>query len=94
MIFWSFFEQFVNFVSDFGGLLGLWVGFSVLTAAELVELVLLILHHLIKKCTNSEKSPATNEHDHELRTLDSSDNNRPKSKGIFSSASQFVVYND
>lgn len=38
-----------NFVSDIGGQLGLWVGMSVLTLAEIVELGILIIIGLCKK---------------------------------------------
>ena len=33
-----------NFVSDMGGQLGLWAGFSVLSLAELIELVMILFH--------------------------------------------------
>ena len=42
----------VNFASDIGGQLGLWVGFSVLTLAELFELLMLIGYYLAKKFKN------------------------------------------
>ena len=45
-----------NFVSDIGGQLGLWIGFSVLSLCELVELVILIVNSCFtKKVTPVEK---------------------------------------
>lgn len=38
-----FLPQLVNFVSDIGGQLGLWIGFSVLTLAEFLELIMLLV---------------------------------------------------
>ena len=42
--------QLEDFVSDIGGQLGLWVGFSVLTVAEFLELILLIVHAAVNIC--------------------------------------------
>lgn len=42
--------ELVNFVSDIGGQLGLWIGFSVLTLAEFLELIMLMCHLAVKKC--------------------------------------------
>ncbi|KAK2562876.1 Degenerin mec-10 [Acropora cervicornis] len=39
-----------DFVSDIGGQLGLWIGFSVLTVAEFLELILLIVHAAVNIC--------------------------------------------
>lgn len=39
----------VNFVSDLGGSLGLWIGMSVLSFAEVLELLLLIAYALCRK---------------------------------------------
>ncbi|XP_044162699.1 degenerin-like protein asic-1 [Acropora millepora] len=39
-----------DFVSDIGGQLGLWIGFSVLTVAEFLELSLLIVHAAVNIC--------------------------------------------
>ena len=44
-----FYQQLVNFVSDLGGSLGLWIGMSVLSFAEVVELLLLIGYALLRK---------------------------------------------
>ena len=41
--------QLVNFVSDLGGSLGLWIGMSVLSFAEVLELILLIAFALYVK---------------------------------------------
>jgi len=37
-----FYFQIVNFISDIGGQLGLWAGFSVLSLLEIIELVILM----------------------------------------------------
>ncbi|XP_068740274.1 amiloride-sensitive sodium channel subunit alpha-like [Montipora capricornis] len=42
-----------DFVSDIGGQLGLWIGFSVLTVAEFLELIMLILHTAVKSCKDN-----------------------------------------
>ena len=39
----------MDFVSDIGGQLGLWIGFSVLTVAEFLELFALVFHIVIDK---------------------------------------------
>ena len=52
-------QQIEDFVSDIGGQLGLWIGFSVLTAAEFLELIMLMCHLIIKKCS-TKKSPEPN----------------------------------
>ena len=44
-----FIMQVGNFISDIGGQLGLWAGFSVLSVLELVELILLL-------CTTRDKN--------------------------------------
>lgn len=41
--------QGVNLVADIGGQLGLWIGISVLTCCELLELILLIIQSAFKK---------------------------------------------
>ncbi|KAJ7375233.1 ligand-gated sodium channel [Desmophyllum pertusum] len=48
--------ELVAFVSDIGGQLGLWIGFSVLTVAEFLELVMLLCHLAVKKCTTKRTS--------------------------------------
>lgn len=40
----NFHSQGENFVSDIGGQLGLWAGFSVLSLAEVLELVIILFH--------------------------------------------------
>lgn len=54
--------QKVNLVADIGGQLGLWIGISVLTCCEFLELILLIIRSLIKRSfsrniINVEPSP-------------------------------------
>ena len=44
-----FYPQLANFVSDLGGSLGLWIGMSVLSFAEVLELLLLISYALFRK---------------------------------------------
>jgi hypothetical protein len=44
--------QLENFLADIGGLLGLWVGVSVLTGVEVVELILLLFLHLFSSRKN------------------------------------------
>ena len=41
--------QEVNLLADIGGQLGLWIGISVLTCCEVLELVLLLIQYLIKR---------------------------------------------
>lgn len=43
------FWQGVNLVADIGGQLGLWIGISVLTCCELLELILLIIQSVFKR---------------------------------------------
>ena len=45
----AFYQQLANFVSDLGGSLGLWIGMSVLSFAEVFELLLLIGYALFRK---------------------------------------------
>ena len=54
--------QLVDFVSDMGGQLGLWIGFSVITVAEFLELMLLICHAIIRKCSRPGKSKSFSVH--------------------------------
>ena len=42
-------------MSDIGGQLGLWIGFSVLSLCELVELVILIVSSFFTKKVNPEE---------------------------------------
>jgi len=51
--------ELVNFVSDLGGSLGLWIGMSVLSFAEIFELLLLIcltLGRKLKRGSNTNSS--------------------------------------
>ena len=43
--------QEVNLIADIGGQLGLWIGISVLTCCEVLELVLLLIQKLLKRVT-------------------------------------------
>lgn len=47
-------------MADIGGQLGLWLGVSVLTGAELVELVILLILHFFKR-SGSHEQPKKNE---------------------------------
>jgi len=49
LIHFMFYQQLANFVSDLGGSLGLWIGMSVLSFAEVFELLLLIGYALLRK---------------------------------------------
>lgn len=51
---YCYYLQIEDFVSDIGGQLGLWIGFSVLTAAEFLELIMLLCHLVIKKCSSKK----------------------------------------
>ncbi|KAM7446204.1 hypothetical protein ABFA07_005421 [Porites harrisoni] len=42
----------VNFIADIGGNVGIWIGVSALTIAEILELLCIIIHHVIKTCTH------------------------------------------
>lgn len=55
----------MDFVSDIGGQLGLWIGFSVLTVAEFLELFALLFHIVIDKF--EKRSRQYTEHEHEER---------------------------
>lgn len=55
-----FFFQAENFVSDMGGQLGLWAGFSVLSLAELIELVMILFHAC---CTAKKTDVQSNKED-------------------------------
>lgn len=41
----------INLIADIGGQLGLWIGVSVLTCCEALELVLLLIQSLFKRIT-------------------------------------------
>lgn len=56
-----FLQQLVAFVSDIGGQLGLWIGFSVLTIAEFLELIILLCHLAVQKCSVKEISAQSNQ---------------------------------
>lgn len=49
VFFFNFYPQLANFVSDLGGSLGLWIGMSVLSFAEIVELLMLTCYALGRK---------------------------------------------
>ncbi|XP_048584085.1 amiloride-sensitive sodium channel subunit beta isoform X2 [Nematostella vectensis] len=71
--------ELVNFLSDIGGQLGLWVGVSVMTGAEVVELALLIFFKVFcrkprKVTVNSEGDPEPNVLSNSQLQLESIDN--------------------
>ncbi|KAJ7385395.1 ligand-gated sodium channel [Desmophyllum pertusum] len=41
--------ELISFISDIGGNVGMWIGVSLLTCAEILELLCIIIHHTIKK---------------------------------------------
>ena len=47
-------SQIENLMSDIGGQLGLWIGVSVITIAEMLKLLLDILHVLCRKANISD----------------------------------------
>lgn len=49
-----------DFVSDIGGQLGLWIGFSVLTVAEFLELFMLLFHAALKICRAKKTAEPNN----------------------------------
>ena len=49
-------------MSDIGGQLGLWIGFSVLTVAEFLELFMLLFHAACKSCRASKTAKASQIH--------------------------------
>ena len=53
-----FFQE-VNLLADIGGQLGLWIGISALTVCELLELLMKMFSHLIKKCDNLSNGQVT-----------------------------------
>lgn len=57
----------MDFVSDIGGQLGLWIGFSVLTVAEFLELFALLFHIVINKF--DKRSRQYTEHEPEERRV-------------------------
>lgn len=51
--------QIENFLSDIGGQLGLWLGVSILSGAEVVELLAMMLIYLITGKNNKNNSSTT-----------------------------------
>ena len=47
--------QVTNLLSDIGGQIGLWIGLSILTVCEIIELVFLIFRALALKCSGENK---------------------------------------
>ncbi|XP_075439642.1 epithelial sodium channel subunit alpha-like [Ascaphus truei] len=52
--------QLVDLFSSIGGLMGLWIGVSVCTVAEILELILNLLTFIIRQISNREDDPPTN----------------------------------
>jgi hypothetical protein len=57
-----------NFVSDIGGQLGLWVGISVLSVAEVLELVVLIIVWCSSKKGDTKTDPNFDEKRNNITT--------------------------
>ncbi|XP_078371421.1 degenerin-like protein asic-1 isoform X1 [Oculina patagonica] len=44
----------VSFISDIGGNVGMFIGVSILTCAEILELLCILIHHIIKNCAKHQ----------------------------------------
>jgi len=62
-----FILQLANFVSDLGGSLGLWIGMSVLSFAEIFELLLLVCLRVGRKLKNGGSTKSSTTHVEEFK---------------------------
>lgn len=63
----SIISQLANFVSDLGGSLGLWIGMSVLSFAEIFELLVLICLRMAKKLKKRKNTKSSTIHVEEFK---------------------------
>ncbi|XP_021374370.1 degenerin-like protein asic-2 [Mizuhopecten yessoensis] len=58
-----------NFLSDIGGQLGLWAGFSVLSLIEIIELFCLFINACVRRNRIKEKDPDKKQRDVEMERM-------------------------